>query len=215
MPVPQSLTDVVHLSLLEREEPERVVQIWNEYHSTAKGGGGAAADSGGTAPNALGRTMDKAQAADVLRRAAECPIFVLPVWRKEGYMVMLSQFADSAYNFVYLEDFKTQPHAAEPYMAARMYRELVTAKGVVLVRAHVDGSRLQRGEAEQLLDSTLRVYSDEALFEYVETFNKRPADFDFDAFVQKAQEEGVGAKSADGDDDGSVEEGSAGDGPKN
>ena len=212
MAVPQSLSDVVHLSLLEREEPDRVVQIWNDYHSTAKSSEGA--DSS-IVPNALGRTLDKAQAAGVLRRATECPIFVLPVWRQDGYMVMLSQFADAAYNFVYLEDFKTQPHAAEPYMAARMYRELVTAKGVVLVRAHIDGTRLHRSEAEQLLDSTLRVYSDDALFEFVETFNKRPADFDFEAFVQRAKEEGIGAESTDVGDVGGAEEGSTGDRPNN
>ena len=182
LPVPDKLSEVVHLSLLQEQSAPDLTRIWTEYHQGED-----------SAANVLGSTIAADEAKLLFERGSGCPIFVLPLQREGGFMVMLSQFKGGTLNLTYLEDFRKQPNAAEPYMTAKLYTELVEEKGVVLARAHLDTDRLELAEAEQLLDAFMRVYTTAEMFEYVDKFNNAPAEFSFEEWSKFAIESGIGA----------------------
>ena len=84
--------------------------------------------------------------------------------------------------FTFLEDFRANPEGAEPYLGVTMYDELAPASGLVLLRGKVSPGRLSKEEGGDLLGLMEKYYSDVELYaDFVETFNHRPDDFDFDA----------------------------------
>jgi hypothetical protein len=185
LPVPDKLTEVVHLSLLQEQPSEDLRRIWSEYH----GGVDSAA-------NVTGSVLDGDSGRLVFERGSSCPIFVLPLQRDGGYMVMLSQFKAGHLNLTYLEDFRNHPNAAEPYMTARLYTDFLEDKGLVLARAHLDTDRLSREEAEHLLNCFVRVYTTPEMYEYVDQFNNKPTVFNFDDWAKFAMAEGIGCAAA-------------------
>ena len=88
-------------------------------------------------------------------------------------------------------------------MSQEWLRSLLTC--VLTDRSSVlDAHKRLKKKGTQLLDATARVYQDAELFAYVEQFNKRPGEFDFNEWVEVAFERQVGAMlplASDGEGD--------------
>lgn len=91
----------------------------------------------------------------------------------------MSQFQPPYCLFTYLEAFQRDPTRAEPYMAVTFFDDFLERKGIVLVRGDFSG-HLTKEDASRLLRLTKHYYSTDP--KKVEEFNRRPAEFDVDAY---------------------------------
>merc|ERR1711912_189648 len=72
-----SLDDVAHLGLLQNETSHRIIDIWRKYHTTHK--------------DAVSAVMPADKYQKFQARARDCPLFVLPIARGEGFQTLVLQ----------------------------------------------------------------------------------------------------------------------------
>ncbi|TMW66772.1 hypothetical protein Poli38472_014084 [Pythium oligandrum] len=166
-PAPQTLQQIVKLDLLVNEEPTQIRRIWEDYHSEKD--------------DAIARVLDGTEYSTLMERARSAPYFIFPVYRQGGFFNMLCQFQDKCFLVTYLEAFKENPALAPPCVTVSLFDDLLAEKDVGLLRADVV-NMLDKAETEKLLNQLLRSYSNEKLYDWVDKFNNRPNEFDFDAF---------------------------------
>lgn len=63
--------------------------------------------------------------------------FIFPVYRDSGYMMVISQFQDMCFLLTYLEEYRKNPAAANPWMSVTLYDEFIPDKGIGLLRGDV------------------------------------------------------------------------------
>mmetsp|Transcript_764 Transcript_764/g.1948 ORF Transcript_764/g.1948 Transcript_764/m.1948 type:complete len:206 (-) Transcript_764:333-950(-) len=165
------LDTFVKVDLLKQETPERVREIWLEHHAAAE--------------DAVGDIVTPEQADAIATRCRAAPHFVLPVFRGEGFVNMLSNVVpgESRVMFSHLEDYKADPQSAPSQLTLAFYDDIAADLGLVLVRGDMSDV-MQKSEAAQLLRLWTHFYTDDKSYEWVETFNLRPAEFDFDAYMK-------------------------------
>ncbi len=166
-PAPRKLDQVVQLPLLERESPGRIREIWNEYHDARL--------------DCVATVWSAEEMAATVERRMRCPRFVYPVLKGEGkYFALMAEWQDKFCIFSFLEDYKRNPSAAEPYLSVALHDEFLGRKGLVLVRGDFSGHLLKR-DAAHLLNLMRHFYFQEP--KWVETFNRDPGSFDWNSFV--------------------------------
>lgn len=136
---PRALRDVAKIDLLQQEEPSRIGAIWEAFHSE------------GT--TVAGDTVGPEEAEEIFKRGGESPTFIFPIRREGGHFMLFSQYAAAhrMFVFTYLEDYRRNPELAQPWASVHLFDELVTTKGVGLLRAEVVPERLTKAEASHLL----------------------------------------------------------------
>ena len=164
------LQSLVKLELLSAEPADRVKEIWTEHHKGLDAAVGMVVH-----PDALDR---------IIERGRRAPHFVFPVFRGGGFVNLVSNSLpeDQRAMFANLEDFRANPAMAESYLTLAFYADLVETKGVALVRGDFSPA-MEKAEAEYLLNSYLHFYTSDVSFDWVDSFDNRPADFDFDKYL--------------------------------
>ena len=166
-PAPRELNSIIQLPLLVRESPSRVREIWNEYHDSRL--------------DCVATVWTPEELSAVKERRMRCPRFIIPVLKGDGkFFTLVSQWQDNFCIFTFLDDFRKDPSRAEPYLSLAVYEDLVPRHQMVLVRGDFSGHLLKRDAAHIL--NLLRYYYFQDT-KWVETFNKDPANFDFNSFV--------------------------------
>jgi ATP synthase F1 complex assembly factor 1 len=167
---PRLLADVAKLDLLQAEEPARVGAIWDAFHDDK--------------PSVAGCTVGPEDTAAMVERAAESPNFVFPLRREGGHFILFSQYAPAHKMFVltFLEDYRRSPETAQPWASVHIFDDLVTTKGVGLLRAEVVPERLTTAEAEHLLLLTQRYYTTSS-YDKPWTFNHAERHFDIEGYL--------------------------------
>jgi len=154
--------------MLQQESPERVQEIWTEYHSDPK-------------KQVVSFSLEASVHDTILERVKEYPNFLFPVFggSKEEYYLMFSQYQDRMFFLTYLEDFRKDPASAQPYMTVSMYDDLKESKGLCLARAdHLPN--LSPSEAKALQRTVVDAYLDKQYFEaHIRGFQDSPESFDF------------------------------------
>lgn len=176
-PAPRVLDALVKLDLLQKETPEKVKEIWNTYHSEKEFN------------IAETWTSNDFEAFQEARKKAG-GLFIFPVPREEGHFVVLSQVQEKHVLFTYLEDYKKDPHSAQPYLVLTFYDELVGSSsgdspGPVLVRGDIIPGALDRKESWKLLELLKRFYLENT--DDLASFNK--GEFDFEKHITRLLEE--------------------------
>ena len=162
-PAPRKLADVVKLPLLDREEPHRVASIWREHHAGRL--------------DAVAEVWSPAEWAAIAERKRRCPRFLYPVHKPGGaYFTLYAEWQDSFCIFAFLDDYRRNPSAAEPYLSVALYDDLLVRKQTVLVRGDFSG-HLRKADAAHLLTLMRHFYFTEP--RAVETFNLDPRSFDW------------------------------------
>jgi len=170
MPAPRKLEDIIKYALLEREPPERIKTIWNEFHDARL--------------DTVATTWSTAEWEGVQERKRRCPRFIYPVFKGAGtFFNLIAEWQDKFCIFTFLEDYRRNPAAAEPYMSVALYDDFLARKQLVLVRGDFSG-HLRKADAVHLLNMMRHYYFTEP--RAVETFNKDPGAFDFASFIRDA-----------------------------
>ena len=137
--VARRLGEVAKVELLEAEEPERIGAIWDSFHEHR--------------PELAGGSVTAEEHLKITERARESPLFIFPVRREQGHFLLLSQFNAPSDMFVmtFLEDYKQNPAAAQPWLSVTLFGELLTSKAVGLLRVDIAPERLSKREGEHVL----------------------------------------------------------------
>ena len=137
--VARRLGEVTKVEMLEAEEPERIGAIWDSFHEHR--------------PELAGCSVTAEEHLKITERARESPLFIFPVRREQGHFLLLSQFNAPSDMFVmtFLEDYKQNPAAAQPWLSVTLFGELLTSKAVGLLRADIAPERLSKQEGEHVL----------------------------------------------------------------
>jgi ATP synthase F1 complex assembly factor 1 len=169
---PKTLDDVIKKELVAEKSGAEVADIWYSYHENKE--------------NVIGLVLDSQAGKSVLSRAQKCPFFVQPVFRDDGFFMMVSQFQSPGHFLMaYLEDYKMDPQSATPLLTFSVFDDLADNKDVVLVRADILNKSIQDDEGRKVVRSVLDNYRDEEHFVVVKTFNERPDAFDIDDYISR------------------------------
>jgi hypothetical protein len=141
----------------------------------------------------LGLVLNGKDGKCILSRAATCPYFVQPVFRDDGFFMLLSEFQP--------------PHSATPLLTFSLFDTYADAKDVTLVRCDVLNKNINLQEGRKVVQSLLDNYRHEVDFAIVKLFNQRPNAFDIDDHIARmnvrwSQEDGGSSSSSDGGDNG-------------
>jgi hypothetical protein len=119
---PKYLSEITNLPKLAGETPDVITEIWRTFH--------------GQSTSAHGDVIaDSAPAQDLLSKKKKCPMFIVPVFKsKDSYLILFTQFQDKYIIATYLEEYRTNPTGASPWLAVNFYDDLWKDKGLSLLR---------------------------------------------------------------------------------
>jgi ATP synthase F1 complex assembly factor 1 len=171
-PVSKKLDGVVNLERFALENSSVIDQLWSDYHAASS--------------TATGFSIDSSSFEKLKQRGPNTSFFIHPIPRPGGYFVMLSQYQDKSFLITYLEDFKTNPMNAQPYMTITLYDELQHSKDMVFVRSDICAlATLNKEDADHLARTVVNSYCDDGMYTNVWNFNKQPDAFKFDEYVNQ------------------------------
>ncbi|CAM9661415.1 unnamed protein product, partial [Chrysoparadoxa australica] len=165
-PGPRSLAEITNLPKLQAEPREKIEQLWLEFHSQKV--------------DTVAAVMPGKELKQLRDNASKCPMFVLPVWKEEGHMMLLSQFQDVHFLLTYLEDYKQNPASAQPYLTISTHDELIKSADLGLLRGDFT-PHITKAEAQALLEALCYIGQDYS--KWVEPFNLRPEEFNFEEYM--------------------------------
>jgi len=179
---PPSLTSIVDIDKLSREDSGTIESIWISYHNDDD------TDSTTKKKSAMASALvlNKEDAGIIKVRAKMSPLFIVPVFKEssDSFLLLLSQYQDKhGFILTYLEEYKRNPETASPWMSLMMYSDLETSKGITLLRSDFtpNVTKKENSIVSQIL---VDVYRTQDMFDaHVHTFNKEPSKFDFDKYM--------------------------------
>ena len=117
------------------------------------------------------------------------PFFVQPVFRDDGYFMLISQFQEPSHFFMaYLEDFKMDPARAQPLLTFSVFDDYASSKDLTLVRADILNKGIADDEGRKIVQSLLDAYTNDDEYMVVNAFNKKPETFDLDDLIARQNE---------------------------
>ena len=138
--------------------------------------------------NVVGLVLSGQRGRTLLERAAQSPFFVQPVFREDGFFMLLSQFQKpSHFLLAYLEDYKMDPHSATPLLTFTVLDDYATTKDVCLVRCDIVNRSIRDDEGHRIVSELITNYLDE--YGEVQTFNANPKDFHIDDFISRMEQQ--------------------------
>eukprot|EP00347_Sterkiella_histriomuscorum_P019289 403342215 len=170
-PCPRKLREIVRISLFEKEQPSKIEEVWNDYHNAK--------------PHVVSKVITTQHYMQLLSNGQHSPMFIYPVPKEAGYFMLLSQNQQKSFIFTYLEDFKKNPLAANPYLVLTCFDELVRSKGIALIRGDVIG-QLTKDEGETIMNKLLNSYLIDSQYERVKQFNHTPQQFNYEEYQEEA-----------------------------
>eukprot|EP00796_Vickermania_ingenoplastis_P005263 gene5263-3771_t len=173
---PPCLDEVVKLHLFEQATPMQVATIWNQHHLQFI--------------QYWGRTISTAAYNAIEPRLRRCPYFVVPVFRDKGLFNVVTNFSDDVVGVAPLGEWQQKQDATSLHMTIQFFTELSRSKQLVLVRCEIKDEVFKRSDCLFVTQMLLKYYTLPSLFErWVETFNKKPNQFDYHAFLRSMKDD--------------------------
>ena len=168
---PRTLSELTKIEMLQDEEPARIKQIWESYHTDRA--------------HVAGVTIDAVEYETIAERGGESPMFVFPIRRDGGHFMLLSQYtaAQNMFALTYLDDYRKNPQLAQPWASVHLFDDLLTTKAVGLLRAEVAAERLTTDEASHLLLLVRRYYGTSS-YDKAWAFNHAERHFHLDKYLE-------------------------------
>ena len=135
-------------------------------------------------PELSGSSVSAEEHVRIIERAKESPLFIFPVRRDKGHFILFSQFDKQHSMFVmtFLEEYKSNPAAAQPWLSVTLFDELLTSKALGLLRVEAAPERLVKAEAAHVMSLVRRYYGTDN-YDRVWTFNHAERHFDIEAYL--------------------------------
>ena len=161
-----------------------IEDLWLGYHETKE--------------HQDGIVIDGKRCKSILARAAQCPFFIQPIFRDDGYFTLVSQFqTPSHFLLAYLEDYKMDPARAQPLITFSVFDDLADSLDIGLVRVDVINKAIEDDEGLRCVNALLDAYGKDENFMSVHAFNKKPESFDFDDYISQQNQKWKEATAAE------------------
>ena len=133
------------MSAFERESPQTIEMLWTEYHRSRSH----------TTAKVLSATLYR----QLIQNARNSPFFIFPVPKllDNSHFVLVSQAQEKSFVLTWLDEYRQNPQAANPYMVLTCFDELTLSKGVGLMRGDVIQS-LSRNEGRVIMEQVMDTY---------------------------------------------------------
>lgn len=175
LPGRKCLDDIVKLELFNQAPTETVMNIWLDHHKQFV--------------QYYGRVISTAAYTAMRPRLEKSKYFVIPVFRDKGLFNVVTNFNEDIIGVVPLAEFQKLGDHAQIHMTIQFFTELSQSKNLVLVRCEIQDKVMQRQDCVFLTSMLLRYYTMPDLYEtYVETFNKRPNQFDYHNYLRNMKD---------------------------
>ncbi|CCW62051.1 unnamed protein product [Phytomonas sp. EM1] len=172
----KSLDEIVKLSLFEAASVQQVATIWNLQHSQFM--------------QYWGRVITSAAYNALEPRLRQNPYFVIPVFREKGLFNVVTNFKDDLVGVAPLGEWQTKQDDTQIHMTIQFFTELARSKNIVLVRCEIKDTVFVRTDCIFITQMLLKYYTLQNLYEtWVETFNKRPKQFDYHSYLCAMKDE--------------------------
>eukprot|EP01065_Artemidia_motanka_P019432 TRINITY_DN2308_c1_g1_i1.p2 TRINITY_DN2308_c1_g1~~TRINITY_DN2308_c1_g1_i1.p2 ORF type:complete len:215 (+),score=55.69 TRINITY_DN2308_c1_g1_i1:115-759(+) len=172
------LDQIVKLHLFEQAAPVDIINMWSMHHEFDF--------------QYWGRVLP-AQAYEALQpRMRQCPYFVVPVFRDRGIFNVVTNYHTGHDDLVVcapLGEYQEKGDNATVHMTIQFFTELAKSKGLVLVRCELSDKRMTKQDAMFVTHILLKYYSSPTHYQYVETFNKSPNQFNYHNYLRHMKEE--------------------------
>jgi ATP synthase F1 complex assembly factor 1 len=109
------MREIVKMTLVERESPTKIKDIWNTYHAPR--------------PENVSTVLSAHQYRLLSSRLLASPFFIFPIRRKGGHFLLLLQSQEKSQLFTFLDDYKKAPERATPYFILTLFDEIIVKKG--------------------------------------------------------------------------------------
>jgi hypothetical protein len=141
---PRNLDEIIKKDLVEDKTGAEVADVWYSYHESKD--------------NMLGLVLKGKEGEVVLTRAATFPFFVQPVFRDDGFFMLISQFLSPSHFLLgMLEDYKMDPNAATPLLTFSVFNDYADSKDISLVRCDILNRGIQDDEGRKVVQSVSRI----------------------------------------------------------
>lgn len=170
------LDEVVKLQLFEQASTQQVAAIWNSHHLQFI--------------QYWGRTISSSAYNAIEPRLRKCPYFVIPVFRDKGLFNVVTNFSDDLVGVAPLGEWQKKQDSTSLHMTVQFFTELSRSKQLVLVRCEIKDEVFKRSDCLFITQMLLKYYTLPNLYErWVETFNKKPNQFDYHAFLRSMKDD--------------------------
>jgi len=176
IPGRKGLDEICKLALLEATPSNQIASMWNTYHTQYL--------------MYWGRTISATAYGALQPRLAKCPYFVLPCFRQKGLFNVVTNFSQDLIGVAPLAQWQDKGDHAPVHMTIQFFTELARSKQLVLVRCEIKDEVFMRQDCIFITQMVLKYYTLPRLFEtYVETFNMRPNQFNYHAYLRAMKDE--------------------------
>jgi len=166
----KGLDSVMKLELIQDKEPAEITKIWNQFHSKK---------------DCVFAVLSTSEFQNLLEKAKECPVFVFPIPRDDGFEFMLCQFDSHDIYFTPLAMFQMVRENAPPCLTLQHYSDLMDSKGLVLMAGQYDEKVIKKELALNLVQQMSMFYGRGSKFyEMVKRFNYQPEDFKYEELIE-------------------------------
>jgi len=168
---PRNLNEIMKTELLENKTKAEISDIWMSYHESKE--------------RVHGTVLKGSDGLKVLQRAEKLPFFIEPIFRDDGFFMLLSQFqTPSHFLLAYLEDYKMDPNRAQPLLTFSIFNDMVESHDISLLRCDVINKGIEESEGRKVMEFLVDCYKVEEEHEkWVKEFNEKPATFDVDDYI--------------------------------
>ena len=172
--LPTKLDDILKIDQLRDKSTEEIGHIWTEYFKSKQ---------------SINAVIPKEIYERISSRAHECPTFIYPLVKEQGYEFILAQFQDNQCFFTSLLSYQVHGENSPWQMNLTHYTELKDDKGIVLMLGEIDQEKMNVLEAQCLAQQLQMFYAtaDEERFNLVYMFNKDPDKFKYMDIIKEVE----------------------------
>ncbi|KAK1938426.1 hypothetical protein X943_001100 [Babesia divergens] len=176
-PIPRTLHQIAKVPLLMQHDAQHIAKLWDQQFSHRK--------------DVVTAVLEEQMFNQLRQNAKRSPVFVVPLhMENQGSYNMMLQFVDpKSVLFTSVDSFKVMGiEKSAPYFVLTFFDELLPQKGIVLLRGDIVNPKdVSKSNAKMLLGLTVKFYTDLNLYNWVECFNHRSRNFDFEEFKRRCQ----------------------------
>lgn len=172
--LPTKLDDILKVDQLHDKSTEEIGHIWTEYFKSKQ---------------SINAVIPKEIYERISFRAHECPTFIYPLVKEQGYEFILAQFQENQCFFTSLLSYQVHGENSPWQMNLTHYTDLKDDKGIVLMLGEIDQEKMNILEAQCLAQQLQMFYatSDEERFNLVYMFNKDPDKFKYMDVIREVE----------------------------
>lgn len=176
--LPKELKELVHLDLFESKLSNEISEIWSEYFKDK---------------DCISAVISTETYKKMKCLSDECPMFLYPLPKSQGYEFMLSHFDDNRCFFTSLINYQVHEMNAPWQLCLTYYNDFEESKGIVLMASELDLDSLNVLEAQCLAQLQQLFYASgiKEKENLVRLFNKTPELFKYMDVVKEVESSNI------------------------